>query len=209
MKYVILMCAALYGCGGSESPAPAPQVANVQPQQQNIAPKRIVFIGDSITARWPTAAYFRKTVDSGIGGQTSCEMRDRFDDDVIAFAPTTVVIHAGINDLSYLQNPSTQCILDMVVRAQQIGAKVIVGTVLPYEDWPNTRWIKDVTQGDEAIKAFNADLKAAATTYGFALVDYYPLFLKDGRQDANLFIDTVHPSPEGYDLMGKALGPML
>lgn len=214
MKWIVFtIMIGLLGCQEGESAAPvsvatnAPQVTQAPTAQA--APKRIVFIGDSITARWPTAAFFRKTVNSGIGGQTSCEMKDRFYEDVLIYSPTVVVIQAGLNDLSYLASPSTDCIFEMVKQAQHIGARVIVGTLLPYDDWPSTRWIKDVDQGIQALNRFNEELKRGASTYGYTVADYYPLFLKNGRPDLSYYIDTCHPTMDAYEIMAMVLQPLL
>lgn len=152
--------------------------------------------------------HMRKTINSGVGGDTTCQARDRFYDDVLVYSPTHVIIQAGINDLNKLGHASTDCVFDMVVQAQRIGAHVIVGTLLPFDDFGSVSscYIKDVSQGRQAIRDYNAQIKSGAAVYGYKVVDYYPHFLNsDGSQNAGYFIDNVHPNPAAYQRMTEEL----
>ena len=70
-------------------------------------PKRIVFMGDSITEFWkinnPDFFNSNNFIDRGISGQTTPQMLLRFRQDVIELKPNAVVILAGINDIAEFQ----------------------------------------------------------------------------------------------------------
>lgn len=63
--------------------------------------RRIVFFGDSRIEQWNPKPELAgsEVVFRGIGGETTAQMRHRFNADVVQLKPDTVVIQAGINDL--------------------------------------------------------------------------------------------------------------
>jgi len=76
--------------------------ANEELKKQPADPKRVVFMGDSITDIWKLAEAFpgKPYVNRGISGQTTPQMLVRMYPDVIALAPAAVVIFAGTNDIA-------------------------------------------------------------------------------------------------------------
>ena len=77
---------------------------------------RVVFIGNSITQGWKDAdpAFFKDNpyINRGISGQTTPQMLLRFRQDVIALAPSVVVILAGTNDIAGNTGPATQAMIE-------------------------------------------------------------------------------------------------
>jgi lysophospholipase L1-like esterase len=198
----------LAGCGGGQNVQDngTPTTPVVQPSTKADGP--IVFIGDSITARWEDlAALVPNSINTGIGGQTSCEMDARFDQDVLAHKPSTVVILAGINDVYREESPSVMCISEMLSRAQAAGATVLLCTLLPNKHWEGSSVILTNEKGIDALVRFNSDLRGLANAFGVALVDYYPALLgADGQQDDRWFLDgSVHPNEDGYKIMWPVL----
>ena len=63
---------------------------------------RVVFFGDSITDFWRLNEYFpeKDYLNRGIAGQTTGEMLQRMQADVVALRPQAVLILAGTNDLA-------------------------------------------------------------------------------------------------------------
>ena len=63
---------------------------------------RVVFFGDSITDFWRLNEYFPGSdyVNRGIAGQTTGQMLQRFEADVLGLRPQVVLILAGTNDLA-------------------------------------------------------------------------------------------------------------
>src|SRR5437867_12376603 len=83
--------------------------ANEQLKKQPTEPKRVVFMGDSITDLWRLEEYFpgKPYVNRGIGGQTSPQMLVRMYPDVINLKPAALLILAGINDIGGKSRPET------------------------------------------------------------------------------------------------------
>ena len=117
--------------------------ANQELKQQPADPKRVVFMGDSITDGWRLSEYFpdKPYVNRGISGQTTPQMLVRMYPDVIDLKPAAVVILAGTNDIAQNTGPETaemvqQNITAMTVLAQQNGVKVVLCAVMPVSNYP-------------------------------------------------------------------------
>ena len=117
--------------------------ANQQLKKQPADPKRVVFMGDSITDLWRLDEYFpgKPYVNRGIGGQTTPQMLVRMYPDVIDLKPAVMVLLAGTNDIARNTGPQTlemiqQNIMAMTELAQHHGIKVILCSILPVSDYP-------------------------------------------------------------------------
>jgi lysophospholipase L1-like esterase len=189
----------------------------------------IVFIGDSITYWWNQPLYVPKDqwlcqlvpacIDAGIGGQTSVQMLARFQSDVLAEHPKTVVIEAGTNDLLYAADPtlfepseqemptpyaSTDSIAQMAEFAAQAGIRVIIASV-PITSAPQY----DLNAA--TVTAFNVELQALCVAHGYTYLDYQGLLqVRNGEQDEALFLpDAIHPNAAGYARMWILLSRVL
>jgi lysophospholipase L1-like esterase len=116
---------------------------NLQLRKQPPDPKRVVFMGDSITEYWRLAESFpgQPYVNRGIAGQTTSQMVVRMFPDVVALKPAAVVILAGTNDISRATGASTAEMVEfnlmaMTQLAQANGIKVVLGSILPTDDTP-------------------------------------------------------------------------
>ena len=72
---------------------------------ENMEEFKIVLMGNSITQSWKefNPTFFSKNsflVNKGVSGQTTVEMLERFQKDVISQNPRAVFILAGINDIA-------------------------------------------------------------------------------------------------------------
>lgn len=183
-RYMLaLVGIALVGCGGGETSEPAPQRTETQ--------GLMVFMGDSITARWGTETLVPGSVNKGIPGDTPCGMAARFDADVLALRPVTVHILGGANGIVDDHPTQYTCIIDMAQRAVAAGITTYVGTVTPGYDRPRA-----------GVELFNSQLRMAAPALGFKIVDYYPaMFTGSVYFDQSLYLDTVHPNAAGYARM--------
>jgi acetyl esterase/lipase/lysophospholipase L1-like esterase len=169
--------------------------------------KRVVFMGNSITAGWirsrPGFFEGKAYVNRGIGGQTTSQMLIRFKQDVIDLQPKAVVILAGINDIAGNTGPTTlEAIMDnlsgMALLAKAHGIKVILCSVLPAYDFP---WRPGLTPAEKVI-SLNRMIKAFAQENSMHYLDYFPA-LVDSRNGMKKEYshDEVHPTPEGYKVM--------
>ncbi len=116
---------------------------NLELKKQPSDPKRVLFMGDSITDFWRLTEYFpgKPYINRGISGQTTPRMLVRMYPDVIDLKPAALVVLAGINDISQNTGPATaemveQNIMAMTELAQHHGIKVILCSILPVSDYP-------------------------------------------------------------------------
>lgn len=117
--------------------------ANQELKQRPADPRRVVFMGDSITDLWNLEEYFpgQPYVNRGIGGQTTPQMLVRMYPDVIELKPAAMVLLAGTNDIARNTGPSTpemieENIMAMTELAQRHGIKVLLCSITPVSDYP-------------------------------------------------------------------------
>ena len=187
--------------------------ANEELKKQPADPKRVVFMGDSITDFWRLDQSFpgKPYVDRGISGQTTPQMLVRFRPDVIALRPKVVVILAGTNDLAGNTGPTTLAaiednLISIYDLAHANGIRVVLASVLPVSDYEKTHDGRPIIQTrprpPEQIKALNEWMKQYATTHGGIYLDYFSAMADDrGLLKEELSEDGLHPNQKGYDIM--------
>lgn len=171
--------------------------------------KRVVFMGDSITAGWPLylpgdqGFAGMPYINRGISGQTTPQMLLRFRQDVIALQPKVVVILGGTNDIAGNTGPMTleqteDNLASMADLAVQNHIRVVLCSVLPAFDFG---WSPGKMPAAKIV-ALNAWIKAYAAEKGYVYVDYHSA-MKDERDGLppTLSKDGVHPLPAGYAIM--------
>ena len=205
-------------------------VENMQIRKEPPNPKRVVFMGDSITDLWPLAESFpgQPYVNRGIAGQTTSQMVMRMFPDVIALKPAAVVILAGTNDISRATGAVTAEMVEfnlmaMTQLAQANGIKVVLCSILPTDDTPvpgpgatspgrgggappqapaAPRRKNSEMRPPSDITTLNAWMKAFAAKSGAKYVDYYAAVVDAGGMFRDgLSRDGVHPTPAGYAIM--------
>ena len=169
--------------------------------------KRVVFMGNSITAGWAKywEDYFKGKpyVNRGIGGQTTPQMLVRFRQDVIHLQPAVVVLLCGTNDIAGNTGPSTlEMIEDNIASMSEIasanGIKVVLCSVLPAYEYP---WKPGLAPAGKVV-ALNDWIKSYAGKMGFTYVDYHtPMADERKGLKAELSGDGIHPNKAGYDIM--------
>lgn len=172
---------------------------------------RIVFIGDSITEFWERydSMFFSQNtyINRGISSQTTSQILERFQNDVIDLQPKSVIILAGINDIAENNGPiSTEEIMNNIVSMVEKSLKnkieVLLCSVLPAN---NFYWNPKI-QSIEKIMQLNQMIKACSLAKQIKYVDYYTQMV-----DENLGLDTkyaddgVHPNLVGYLKMKSIL----
>lgn len=169
---------------------------------------KLVAIGDSITEGYPFSnkeswvEYFAQKVNchvinKGICGDFTGGMLLRFQRDVLDYDPTHVIILAGANDAYEkisLERVSAN-FKAMVESCGQNGIIPIVGLPTP----------SLLPEEEQLLIEYRNWLKRYTDEKGISLVDFYSSFLDRIKmgQGAQLFVDDVHPSIEGYNLMGE------
>lgn len=170
-------------------------------------PKKVVFMGDSITEFWTAVApdYFKthSYINRGISGQTTPQMLVRFRADVIALQPKIVVILAGINDIAENTGPATlemisNNIFSMIDLAKAHNIKVILCSVLPANTF---NWNPSMSPALK-VMMLNDLLFAYAKANAVPFVDYFSKMVdKCNGLPLALANDGVHPNKTGYLVM--------
>jgi acyl-CoA thioesterase I len=189
-------------------------------------PKRVVFMGDSITDGWHLADYFpgKPYVDRGISGQVTAQMLDRMYQDVIDLKPAAVIILAGTNDIAQNNGPETATMIEenlmaMTELAQKHGIKVILCSITPISDYTMvpvggpapfalpagslpTKRIQSVQRPPADILKLNAWMKDYAAKVGAVYADYFSAVVDaNGMFKEGFSNDGLHPNAQGFSLM--------
>ncbi len=169
-------------------------------------PERVIWFGDSITELWAKGIIGLNPLDTlnrGISGQTTLQMRLRFRADVINLKPKIVHIMAGTNDIAGNTGPTSfdwmkDQFRSMCEEASQNGIKVVIGSILPARAFS---WRPGIAPA-ESIKKFNSWLKSYAESRGFIFIDYHSAMTEaDGGLPKVYSNDGVHPNAAGYAVM--------
>jgi acyl-CoA thioesterase-1 len=188
--------------------------------------KQMVIIGASYAAEWqnPTLPGYTVT-NKGIGGQESSEVRARFENDVIALKPDTVLIWGHYNDvvrakpenMAAAKKKAQDNYQAMVEQARAAGITPILVTELtiPVPDTMKEKLMGLVasvlgkndyrTQKNIEIKALNAWLRDYAKAQKIKLLDLETA-LDSGngtRKVEYTRSDNSHVSPSGYEAITK------
>jgi len=198
--------------------------ANEKLKTQPADPKRVVFLGDSITDFWKLAESFpsKPYVNRGISGQTTPQMLVRMFPDVIDLKPAAIVILAGTNDIAQNTGPETatmvqENLMAMTELAQKHGIKVILCSVMPISDYalmpPDSdlplppganrpKIIQSVERPPAQILQLNTWMKSYAASVGAVYADYFSAVVDgSGMLKESLSNDGLHPNAQGYALM--------
>lgn len=165
---------------------------------------RIVFIGDSITEFWQRydSVFFtqNKYINRGISSQTTSQIQERFQNDVIDLEPKCVIILAGINDIAENNGPISieeimNNIVSMVEKALKNNIEVVLCSILPASDFYWNPKIKPI----EKIKQLNVLIEDYCLAEKIKFVDYYtPMVDENFGLDKKFTDDGVHPNLNGY-----------
>lgn len=178
-------------------------------------PRRVVFMGDSITDSWDDPKYGgffpgKSYINRGISGQTTPQMLIRFRADVIDLKPKVVVILAGTNDLAGNTGPTTLAaiennLISMAELATVNRIRVVFASVLPVSDYEmrdGKPIVQTVRRPPAQILELNKWLKEYAATHHHIYLDYFSAMVDDkGFLKNELSDDGLHPNAQGYVVM--------
>jgi len=163
-------------------------------------PRRVVFLGDSITDAWKLAQSFagKPYVNRGISGQVTAQMLVRMYPDVINLRPAAMVLLAGTNDIARNNGPETleqieQNFMAITELARMHGIKVILCSVLPVSDYTERKQLGHRPPPD--ILKLNAWLQKYAAQVNAEFADYYAATVDGKRVFERWFFDR-RSSPE-------------
>jgi lysophospholipase L1-like esterase len=119
--------------------------------------------------------------------------------------PSFVMIHYGTNDWNNLACRSIPCFTTVSLRSivrqiNQAGSHAFLATIIPTNTGYDGR---APASRNDWVAAQNTIIKQIADEEGAVLVDLNDAFLKSGRALPTLFVDHVHPTAVGYDIMAQ------
>jgi lysophospholipase L1-like esterase len=180
---------------------------------------KIVCLGDSLTygfgvgcrETWVSLAAERtklEFVNRGINGDTTGGMLARFRDEMAAYSPDKVFLMGGSNDIfiSGSADSSKTNMSALVHQAAALGIAPLIGTPPPLDvetlrrDWADlTDALRSQEIGDEYAKW----LRLFVNVFDIPLIDFRGAFesISDRERRQGLYLDGVHPTPEGHRLM--------
>jgi lysophospholipase L1-like esterase len=131
--------------------------------------------------------------------------------DGAALAPEFFVLMVGINNSYAPEAPVADSVYEGVLavmralHARKPGARLLLQAILP---------TSEPARDESVVRPVNARLVALAKSPEFAgftiWLDLFPSFVDaQGRQDARLFVDGLHPSEAGYRVWRDRLLPAL
>ena len=181
--------------------------------QERVVPGGIVFLGDSMTERFPLQALLgaatpRALVNRGIGGDKVGGWRywgllDRLDA-VLALHPAQLVLMIGINDLTHAGTPFDSLLphaTRLLERLQGLP-QVLVQAVLPVRD--------SLAVHAPRLAPYNAHLRRECQRLNLQWLDLHADFADaDGALDLAWAADAVHLNTAGYRRWAEALKPRL
>jgi lysophospholipase L1-like esterase len=136
-------------------------------------------------------------VNRGICGETTGEMRDRFQADVLAQSPSHAIIMGGSNDafMDVMDDDVQENISEMAGQARMNGIVPVIGLPPPCT-YP----------AEEAVlEGYRCWMRRFSEQQKIPTVDFYSAFIETGtgRIKEEYLPDGVHPSEEGYLLMAS------
>lgn len=165
----------------------------------------VLLVGGSNARRWKNVSeYFpqHRVINRGFGGSRLTDVLHYTDRIVLHYAPTTILLNAGGNDLSAGEAPEQ--IRDA---ARAFIAKVhaaLPETRIYCIGVPPVRRASTKPEGFNTIRALNALMaELARTEKNVEFIDLFPVFLDDkGQHRAELFVeDGTHFNANGYQAL--------
>ena len=140
----------------------------------------------------------------GVNGESSDQIRARFERDVVALHPAAVVIVAGVNDVYQGRDEASveRNLEAMYRRAAEAGIAVVAGSILPYDT--------ATAEQNRRMRAVNDWIRRRARGGPIAFCDTRAAVARGS--DGDLLADSpdgLHPGVAGYRKMAEALAPVL
>ncbi|WP_378956692.1 GDSL-type esterase/lipase family protein [Pelosinus sp. sgz500959] len=175
---------------------------------------KIVGIGDSITFGFPyepAVSWFNRTakqlnleyINSGINGDTTVGMLERFYRHVLRHNPSHVIIMGGTNDAyaGIAVKEVINNIRTMAETAVENGITPILGLPISCDDVAEENLLR---QYREEMRQFAGDNRIVMIDFHKAMVEENGVHIKE-----NLHCDGIHPNHAGYEVMAGVADQVL
>lgn len=184
--------------------------------------KRVVLFGDSRIHQWKNLPQIEgfEFINRGIGGETTAQLRARFESDVLALLPDIVILQLGINDLVAIGLQAKrekaivqQCRDNLSFFVEMLQAKaieVILLTIIPPTQPSLARlpvWSDHIPQ---RVTEINQEWLSLPATEKFHIVNTAQILKNElGQWHENVNQDTLHLTPIGYEYLNQAIVAIL
>lgn len=177
--------------------------------RQSPPPKgEIVFVGSSTIRLWDLAVAFPdlKTINRGFGGSEMADSTRYVDRIVVPYAPRTVVVYAGDNDIMGTTSEQITIAFERFVRA--VHAKLPETRIVYIGIKPSLlRWaqVDRMREANAMIRRFcERDDRLAFVDVDNAMLGW------DERPRKELYVaDGLHLTPAGYQILNALVRPLL
>lgn len=165
----------------------------------------VLLVGGSNARRWTNVSeHFpqHRVINRGFGGAKLTDVLYYIDRLVLPYAPKTILLNAGGNDLSAGKTPEQirDAARDFIAKIHA----VLPETRIYYIGLPPVRRASTMPEGFNTIRALNTLIsELARTEKNVEFIDLFPAFLDDkGQHRAELFVeDGTHFSATGYETL--------
>lgn len=165
----------------------------------------VLLVGGSNARRWTNVSeYFPKhrVINRGFGGARLTDVLHYTDRIVLPYAPKTILLNAGGNDLSSGKTPEQ--IRDATHAFIKKVHAVLPETRIYCIGVPPVRRASTTPEGFNTVRALNALMaELARTEKNVEFIDLFPAFLDEkGEHRAELFVeDGTHFNAKGYETL--------
>jgi lysophospholipase L1-like esterase len=166
-----------------------------------IIPSDVVFVGNSLTERFPVTEMFlnqKSVLNRGIASNSSFDILPRFKR-ICSHKPSKIFLMVGINDLS-LSIPEEETfsnIESMLREVNRTETQLYLQSILPVDDVTKTRKIIN----------YNKRLKSLCDKYKIVYVNLFDSFQNGTVIKPNLTTDGTHLTAEAYHIWKKLVEP--
>ncbi len=166
--------------------------------------KKILFVGDSITASFETQKLLPEfnIINKGLSGNQSTHLLKRFNRDLLSSNPDMLFVLIGTNDIAQGFTDS-EIILNirniLEISSEKVQTKnIFVTSILP------TR--RNEPRPNERIRDLNNKIKILAEELNVKYLNLHPLFADDlGELRADLTDDGLHLNEKAYEIWANYL----
>lgn len=169
--------------------------------QEEVPENPIVFIGDSLTERFPLEKYFGKGfVNRGIGGDHADGLWERKSLLCLDKNPRALFFMIGINDLLFnYKRDEIPYHLDRIItyaKEKAPSAKIVIQSICPVGNWEKPT--------PDELNKINGELQDLAVKHGASFLNLFELFADENQfLKEELTIDGVHFSEAAYDIWAE------
>lgn len=163
----------------------------------------VVFLGDSLTEGYDLSTYYPqfKTLNRGIGGDTTLGLEKRLKVSVYDVQPKVAVMLIGGNNIYNMFDNYEQILQGF--RTNIPNTKIVLLSLSPMGN--------DYAKKNPTATYNNARIKALALKYGYTFIDIFtPLFDVETNEIYKSFtVEGLHFTAQGYETITRTVTPVI